>query len=117
MAKPPINPSNTSPSTSSPSCDISVLPGIIQGAGLVNFEVSCNNGELTVTGSNEHGQQVRISSYQGNGFQEGTLSTFQPSSIEQRRAETRRLRSTGLTQQEIADRLGVSQKTVSNDLK
>ncbi|WP_410968918.1 helix-turn-helix domain-containing protein, partial [Salmonella sp. SAL4444] len=36
---------------------------------------------------------------------------------EARRLEAVRLRESGLTQQEIANRLGVSQKTISNDLK
>ncbi|ECK5632010.1 helix-turn-helix domain-containing protein [Vibrio fluvialis] len=114
MAKQPVT---IPPSTPATACDISNLPKIIQGAGLVNFQVSCSNGELTVTGTNQSGQQVRINQYQGNGYTEGTLSTFQPSNIEARQNEARRLRSNGLTQQEIADRLGVSQKTISNDLK
>ena len=113
MAKPP---SAIPPDTPS-SCDVSALPGIIQNFGLINFNVSCNNGELTVTGTDQNGKHIRVNSYQGNGFTEGTMSTFQPGGKEARRLEAVRLRESGLTQQEIANRLGVSQKTISNDLK
>ena len=116
MAKPPaITPPSTPPSTP-PACDIGALPGIIQNFGLINFNVSCRNGELTVTGTDQSGKHVRVNSYQGNGFTEGTMSTFQPGSKEARQLEAVRLRNDGLTQQEIANRLGVSQ-TISNDLK
>jgi DNA-binding transcriptional regulator YiaG len=116
MAKPPV-PKPQISSTGLTTCDISGLPRIIESAGLVNFDVSCNNGELTVTGTNQTGQQIRINQYQANGFSEGTLSTFQPSSRESRQYEAKRLKGNGLSQQEIANRLGVSQKTISNDLK
>jgi DNA-binding NarL/FixJ family response regulator len=65
---------------------------------------------------NQTGNHVRVNSYQGNGFTEGTMSTFQPGS-EARKFEAVRLRENGLTQQEIANRLNLSQKTISNDLK
>lgn len=113
MAKPPA----TTPPTTPAVCDISTLPGIIQSFGLINFKVSCNEGELTVTGTDQGGKHIRVNSYQGNGFTEGTMSTFQPESKEARKFEAVRLRGAGLTQQEIANRLGVSQKTISNDLK
>lgn len=93
------------------------IPAIVQQAGLVNFTASYEQGQLTVCGTNSSGHQVRISSYQGNGLTEGTMSTFQPGSRDARQAEAMRLRSIGLTQLEIANRLGVSQKTISNDLR
>ena len=105
------------PAIAPAACDISTIPGIIQKFGLVNFNVSCSHGELTVTGTDQSGKHVRVNSYQGNGFTEGTMSTFQPGSKEARQFEAMRLRKDGLTQQEIANRLGVSQKTISNDLK
>ncbi|MEC7310032.1 helix-turn-helix domain-containing protein [Vibrio crassostreae] len=117
MAKPPKTILPNGSEGMANTCDVTALPGIIQSAGLVNFNVECNNGELTVTGTNQNGQQIRINSYDANGFTEGTLSTFQPSSIEARRNEAARLREAGHTQQQIATRLGVSQKTISNDLK
>lgn len=117
MAKAPSTTPPATPPATPAACDISALPGIIQNFGLINFNVSCNHGELTVTGTDQTGNRVRVNSYQGNGFTEGTMSTFQPGSKEARRLEVVRLRGNGLTQQEIANRLGVSQKTVSNDLK
>lgn len=98
-------------------CDISAVPAMVQSLGLVNFNVTCKNGQLTVSGTNQGGQKVRVSGYQANGYTEGSMSSFQPSTIDARRAEANRLKSLGLTQQEIADRLGVSQKTISNDLQ
>jgi len=99
------------------SCDISKLPDIVQNLGLVNFNVSCEDGSLTVTGKNTEGKHFRVNGYQGNGFTEGTMSTFESSSRDARQFEAIRLRNAGFTQQEIADRLGVSQKTISNDLR
>ncbi|HEI2929593.1 TPA: helix-turn-helix domain-containing protein [Escherichia coli] len=113
MAKPP----SAIPLNTPSSCDVSAIPSIIQQFGLINFNISCNNGELTIMGADQNGTHIRVNSYQGNGFTEGTMSTFQPRGKEARRLEAIRLRKSGLTQQEIANRLGVSQKTISNDLK
>ena len=45
-----------------------------------------------------------------------TTSRCVPLTIKQRRKEARRLSKIGLTQVDIAEKLGVSQKTISNDL-
>lgn len=103
--------------SSSPTCDISTVPALVQQLGLVNFNVKCNNGELVVSGTSANGKKYRVSSYDNNGYTEGTMSSFNPGQPADRKKEAVRLRNTGLSQQEIANRLGVSQKTISNDLK
>lgn len=103
------------PTTAAPACDISAVPGMIQSMGLVDFNVKCQGGQVTITGTSQDGKHHRVTSYQNNGYTEGSMSTFQGSTTD-RKAEAERLRNTGLTQQAIADRLGVSQKTISNYL-
>lgn len=116
MAKPPVT---VPPQSSTPqnACDLDKIMGIVESAGLTDFNISCTGGEFTITGTNSEGNHLRVSEYQSNGFSERTVSAAQPTSQENRRSEARRLRGTGLSQTEIAKRLGVSQKTISNDLK
>ncbi|CAH6337728.1 MULTISPECIES: helix-turn-helix domain-containing protein [Enterobacterales] len=84
---------------------------------LRDYTITQKPGHTTITATTTDGQHVRVEKYNGNnGFSEGSMSVFVPGSIEERRDEARRLRDTGLSQTAIADRLGVSQKTISNDL-
>ncbi|MGP0873248.1 hypothetical protein ACJ8QF_24100 [Serratia sp. CY81684] len=111
MAKPPKVIPPLAPSTAP------VIGNLVQDLQLTDWKASSKSGQVTVSGiSGRTGQHVRVTTYEGTGFSERTVSTCDPMSLAQRRQETQRLRSTGLSQQQIADRLGVSQKTVSNDL-
>ena len=84
---------------------------------LRDYTITQKPGHTTITATTTDGQYVRVEKYNcNNGFSEGSMSVFVPGSIEERRDEARRLRDTGLSQTAIADRLGVSQKTISNDL-
>ncbi|MFW7204176.1 helix-turn-helix domain-containing protein [Serratia sp. BNK-17] len=95
-----------------------VVDNLVHDLQLTDWKASSKSGQVTVSGiSGRTGQHVRVTTYEGTGFSERTVSTCDLMPLDQRRQETQRLRSTGLSQQQIADRLGVSQKTVSNDLK
>lgn len=84
---------------------------------IVDFKVVQKPGRTTLTAKTTDGQNVRVSRYDGNnGLREASMSVFQPDSIEERRIEARRLKDNGHTQMEISEILGVSQKTISNDL-
>ncbi|WP_155956541.1 helix-turn-helix domain-containing protein [Rhizobium sp. CF080] len=52
----------------------------------------------------------------GNGFQEQIMSVSAALQPRERRIEAKKLRKEGMSQTAIAARLGVSQKTISNDL-
>jgi DNA-directed RNA polymerase specialized sigma subunit len=79
-----------------------------------NIQVKPN--QVIVTGYNPEGT-VTIIQQSNNGYTSKSLSTYIPSTIEKRREVVSYLRSQNMTQQDIAQRLGVSQKTISNDLK
>ncbi|USL57880.1 hypothetical protein IAQ00_19965 [Pantoea ananatis] len=84
---------------------------------IVDYKVVHEPGRTTLTAKTTDGQNVRVSRYDGNnGLREASMSVFQPDSIAERRIEARRLKDKGHTQMEIAEILGVSQKTISNDL-
>jgi DNA-directed RNA polymerase specialized sigma subunit len=90
-----------------------------------NITVSVRNGKRTVEGYNQNGEKVVIqttiingSPNQNNGFRSQTMTVCDQLPAEERREAARRLRhDERLSQVEIARRLGVSQKTISNDLK
>lgn len=89
-----------------------------------NISVSIWNGKRTVEGYNQNGEKVVIQTTiingnpnQNNGFRSQTMTVCDQLSIPERRETARRLKSKEkLSQTEIARRLGVSQKTISNDL-
>lgn len=91
---------------------------VFTAMGLVEWEASSKSGQRTIKGKTADGQTVRLSSYDDNGFSERTISSCGRLSPPERKEEVRRLYNggRGLTQMQIADRLGVSQKTISNDL-
>ena len=115
MAKPPsIQPASSTGLT--PAEESMLLPD--------NISVTVRNGRRTVEGYNQNGEKVVIqttimntSPGQNNGFRSQTMTVCDQLSIEERRATARRLKTEEkLSQTEIAKRLGVSQKTISNDL-
>jgi predicted DNA-binding protein (UPF0251 family) len=116
MAKPPVI--QSTPSTGlTPAEENMLLPD--------NISVTVRNGKRTVEGYNRNGEKIVIqttimnnSSSQNNGFRSQTMTVCDQLSVDERRAAARRLKAEEkLSQIEIAKRLGVSQKTISNDLK
>ena len=89
-----------------------------------NITVTVRNGKRTVDGYDRDGQKVTITTHisnsdpnQHNGFRSQTVVVCDQLSIEERRVLARKLKDEEkLSQTEIARRLGVSQKTISNDL-
>jgi DNA-directed RNA polymerase specialized sigma24 family protein len=116
MAKPPAIQSTHSTGLT-PSEENMLLPD--------NISVTVRNGKRTVEGYNHNGEKVVIQTTimnnnptQNNGFRSQTMTVCDQLPVDERRAAARRLKAEeNLSQLEIAKRLGVSQKTISNDLK
>jgi hypothetical protein len=87
------------------------------GQGFTKFSISYGDGEEVVVARTKDGQTFRASRYDGVGFSERTISRSRRMSSKHRRKEAKRLSRAGLTQTRIAQRLGFSQRTISNDLR
>ena len=85
--------------------------------GFEEWVVKSTPGHKTISARTNDGEAVRYSSYTSDGFRESTSSSCARLPPTRRKAEAKRLSKKGLTQTEIAERLGCSQKTVSNDLR
>lgn len=72
---------------------------------------------VVITGQNSSNQQVGLRGQSIGNFSSMTVSTFNPTTPQERRDVSKELYKQGMTQQQIANTLGVSQKTISNDLK
>lgn len=89
-----------------------------------NISVLIRNGKRIVEGYNQNGEKVVIQTTiingnpsLNNGFRSQTMTVCDQLSVPERREAARRLKNEEkLSQTEIARRLGVSQKTISNDL-
>lgn len=83
-----------------------------------NYKVIKKGGNTSITGySDKHQQHVQFNEYVAPGIKQQAVTMIGDMTIEQRIFESKRLTAAGHTQQEIADMLGVSQKTISNDLQ
>lgn len=74
---------------------------------------------MKIRAQDDQGATVTLTSYVNDrtGYREGGFTALpQKLTPTERREEVQRLAKAGLTQQAIAERLGVSQKTVSNDI-
>lgn len=100
-----------------PSEPLSELDALFAQQGIEEWKITSKGGQKTISGRTKGGGAVRLSIYTSNGFRERTSSTSDGLSPARRRTEAKRLRKSGLTQSEIAERLGCSQKTISNDLR
>ena len=100
-----------------PSETLSQVDALLRQQGIVEWTIKSKPGLKTIYGRTTNGGAVRYQAYNGNGLRERISSSCDPLSPQKRRAEAVRMRKRGLTQTEIAERLGCSQKTISNDLK
>lgn len=90
---------------------------MIGDLGLSKVTITIDDGKRTLKGRTNNGQAVNVVVRDsGSGFKERTVSMCDVLTIEDRQAEAKRLKQEGFTQAVIADKLGVSQKTISNDL-
>jgi DNA-binding CsgD family transcriptional regulator len=85
--------------------------------GLEEWTMKSKGAHKTITGRTSDGATIRLSTYTSDGYSERTSSNCAGISRAQRRIQAQRLAKQGLTQMEIAERIGCSQKTVSNDLR
>jgi DNA-binding NarL/FixJ family response regulator len=96
-----------------------LIDNLLRGRLAGEIKVSID-GTLKIRAQDTQGATVTFTGYvnERTGYREEGLSILpQRLSPTDRREEVRRLAAAGLTQQAIAERLGVSQKTVSNDIK
>lgn len=99
-----------------PSEPLAEIDALFHEQGIVEWSIRSKHGHKTISGRTKSGGTVRYSVYASNGFRERSVSSCDGLAPARRRAEAKRLSKSGLTQTEIAERLGCSQKTVSNDL-
>jgi hypothetical protein len=89
-----------------------------RSAGFDRWTIKATDAVMTFTGQGQSGETIRSSLVFSDGFQEQTISkTDGVLTAAKRRAAARKLDKLGLTQAQIADRLGCSQRTISSDLK
>ena len=86
-----------------------------------NIIISIKNGIKRVEGFNQKGEKIILETYSSGqttdgGYQHKSMSVCGSLPVDERRQVASELRDQGYTQIEIAKRLGVSQKTISNDL-
>lgn len=74
-------------------------------------------GKIRITGRTAQNDVINFSKQESGNYQSKTTSSYRPSTSQERQKTAKQLRKAGLTQEQIANELGVSQKTISNDLK
>ena len=100
----------------SPKRSIEDFAGHLTSLGFDDWTASSKNGMTRFKGRIDD-QTVTFQTYRAPGLVLQSASKCEKLPVKRRREEARKLRRKGHTQVEIADRLGVSQKTISNDLR
>jgi len=100
-----------------PSEPLAAIDAFFRQQGMSEWSIKSKPDQKTIIARTSEGNAVRYSVYTSNGFRESTSSSCERLPPARRKAEAKRLSKKGLTQTEIAERLGCSQKTVSNDLR
>lgn len=100
----------------SPNQAIQQAVNVLQNMNFSVKNVQVKGDTVMVSGTDENNNAVSFTQEVNGGYRAQTISTYEPTTIEDRRDVVQKLRQQNLTQQEIASRLGVSQKTISNDL-
>lgn len=85
--------------------------------GVAECKIHFKDRLEVISAKGRNGETIRVSTYRDGGFRERTVSHCERLTPTQRRKEARRMYRDGLTQIQIAERLGCSQKTISNDVK
>lgn len=93
------------------------LGRLLANNGFLEWSLSSKNGTQSLTAKRKDGKTFNYSEFEIDGFQERSVAQSVKTNIKQRQAAAKLLNKKGLTQMEIAKRLGVSQKTISNDLR
>jgi hypothetical protein len=100
-----------------PLIKINELNEFFHTQGFVDWAIISKGNRRTFKGKTADGETVNINAYQNGEFQERTISKCGDLSYSQRVSEAKRMDKDNLTQAEIAARLGVSQKSISNYLR
>jgi hypothetical protein len=97
--------------------DLSVMLGSLQLRPTDTFKMTVSNGVLSINRRHSDGRVESLRLRARGSFRQTTV--FDPSdvTIPERRALEAQMHEEGLSQSEIADLLGVSQATVSLDLR
>lgn len=97
---------------------VNELGDFLQEEGLVNWSVQRTGSKIVVTGTTGYGAAVKMDfCNSSSGYRSRAMSVCPKLDIDERRREAKSLRKQGMTQANIALSLGVSQKTISTDLK
>ena len=110
MARSPIPAKTTKPAI------IERADNVFNDLNLVAGSIKKNSTGITVSGVDKNNQAVTIHGADYHGYREQRITSFQ-GTTDDRKKVAKELRNQGLSQATIADRLGVSQKTISNDLR
>jgi DNA-binding NarL/FixJ family response regulator len=110
MARSPIPAKTTKPAI------IERADNVFNDLNLVAGSIKKNSTGITVSGVDRNNQAVTIHGADYHGYREQRITSFQ-GTTDDRKKVAKELRNQGLSQATIADRLGVSQKTISNDLR
>lgn len=85
---------------------------------LRNVSINSNQFGFSLTAEDNNGDRVVFEKYSRNGITSSNVTRVTPfNEKEHRQEQVRQLRAQKMTQAQIANHLGVSQKTVSNDLR
>lgn len=90
---------------------------LFDALNLPTGKVERTPNRIKVTGQTPENEVVNFSRQQYGNYNSTTTSTYQPTTPQERREVVKELRKQGFTQEQIANSVGVSQKTVSNDLR
>lgn len=97
-----------------------ILQGLqaVQNGSLSNVTINSNQHGFNLTAEDQEGNRYLIEKYNVNGIKHTSQTIVDTSSVKQeRQIQVKQLRLEKMTQSQIANHLGVSQKTISNDLK
>ncbi|MCG3811191.1 helix-turn-helix transcriptional regulator [Photobacterium damselae] len=112
---------NCLPVNSNSNMPIEVLQGLqaLQNGQLADININMNTNGFNLTAEDMNGDRYVIEKYNMNGIQHESRTRIDSRDTKESRLETvKQLRLVhNMTQNQIANYLGVSQKTVSNDLK
>lgn len=93
------------------------LESVVDDMGLSEATLTFKNGKRSLKGKTAEGRTMNVSVRDnGSGYKEQVISVCEVLPIQKRREEVRSMSKEGHSQTVIAEKLGVSQKTISNDL-
>lgn len=111
---------NTVPVPQSTNLPPEIFQGLqaVQDGRLSNVTVNSNQHGFKLTAEDLEGNRIIIEKHNVNGIKHSSETIVEISNIKfDRQTQVKQLRLQNMTQSQIANHLGVSQKTISNDIK